>query len=95
MANRTVYPFGTDGALPSDIGIINDLNTGGVDKALSAEMGKEIGSILGVESGTVTDVTVSSFVASTLTTTAVTIVRGRTYTIAWAGASTRPWSFTA
>lgn len=43
MANTTVYPFGTGGELPSSIGIINDLTTGGADKALSAEMGKELG----------------------------------------------------
>lgn len=42
MANKTVYPFGTGGQLPSSIGIINDLTTGGADKALSAEMGKRI-----------------------------------------------------
>ena len=40
MANQTVYPYGTGGSLPSSIGIINDLHTGGADKALSAEMGK-------------------------------------------------------
>lgn len=40
MANKTVYPFGTGGQLPSSIGVINDLKTGGADKALSAEMGK-------------------------------------------------------
>lgn len=39
MANNTIYPYGTDGQLPSSIGIINDLTTGGADKALSAEMG--------------------------------------------------------
>lgn len=39
MANRTVYPYGTDGQLPSSIGIVNDLVTGGADKALSAQMG--------------------------------------------------------
>lgn len=43
MANTTVYPFGTGGELPANIGIINDLTTGGVNKALSAEMGKSIG----------------------------------------------------
>lgn len=43
MANTTVYPYGTGGSLPSSIGIINDLKTGGVDKALSAEMGKYLG----------------------------------------------------
>lgn len=40
MANKTVYPYGTDGQLPSSIGIINDPTTGGADKALSAEQGK-------------------------------------------------------
>lgn len=40
MANTTVYPFGTGGSLPSSIGIINDLTTGGSNKALSAEQGK-------------------------------------------------------
>lgn len=47
MANTTVYPYGTGGSLPSSIGIINDLVTGGADKALSAEMGKQIGDLLG------------------------------------------------
>lgn len=42
MANQTVYPYGTGGSLPSSIGIINDLVTGGADKALSAEQGKVI-----------------------------------------------------
>ena len=42
MANQTVYPYGTDGQLPSSIGLINDLSTGGVDKALTAEMGKQL-----------------------------------------------------
>lgn len=43
MANQTIYPYGTGGQLPSSIGIINDLTTGGADKALSAEMGKQLG----------------------------------------------------
>lgn len=46
MANTTVYPFGTDGQLPSSIGIINDLDTGGDSNALSAEMGKRLGEML-------------------------------------------------
>lgn len=49
MANKTVYPYGTGGSLPSSIGLINDLKTGGVDKALTAEQGKVIGDILLVE----------------------------------------------
>lgn len=43
MANKTVYPYGTGGSLPSSVGIINDLVTGGADKALSAEQGKVLG----------------------------------------------------
>ena len=43
MANKTVYPYGTGGSLPSSIGLVNDLTTGGVDKALTAEQGKVIG----------------------------------------------------
>jgi len=46
MANKTVYPFGTDGSLPASVGIINDLITGGADKALSAQQGKIIGDYL-------------------------------------------------
>jgi len=42
MADTTIYPYGTNGQLPSSIGIIDDLTTGGRDKALSAEMGKEL-----------------------------------------------------
>lgn len=41
MANQTVYPYGTGGSLPSNIGIVNDFVTGGADKALSAEAGKD------------------------------------------------------
>lgn len=39
MANSTVYPYGTGGSLPSSIGLINDLKTGGADKALAAQQG--------------------------------------------------------
>ena len=42
MANNTIYPFGVGGNLPANIGIINDKYTGGANKALSAEQGKEI-----------------------------------------------------
>lgn len=47
MANITVYPFGTGGRLPGSVGVINDMVTGGADKALSAEVGKQIGDIIG------------------------------------------------
>lgn len=40
MANKTVYPFGIGGQMPSGIPIVDDLVTGGADKALSAEQGK-------------------------------------------------------
>lgn len=40
MANKTVYPYGTGGQMPSGIPVVNDLITGGADKALSAEQGK-------------------------------------------------------
>lgn len=46
MANTTVYPFGTGGSLPSNIGLINDLITGGADKALTAEQGKELNNMI-------------------------------------------------
>lgn len=50
MANTTVYPFGTDGSLPSSIGVINDLTTGGANKALSAEQGVIINGALDISS---------------------------------------------
>ena len=46
MANQTVYPYGTGGQLPSGIAIVNDLTTGGADKALSAEQGKVLNEII-------------------------------------------------
>lgn len=46
MANRTVYPYGTGGEMPPGIPIVNDLTTGGADKALSAEMGKVLGALV-------------------------------------------------
>lgn len=42
----TIYPFGTNGQLPSSVGIINDYITGGADKAASAEVAKTIASAL-------------------------------------------------
>ncbi len=39
MSNVIVYPFGTEGKLPANIGIIDDLVTGGADKALAAQQG--------------------------------------------------------
>ena len=47
MANNTIYPYGPGGQLPSGIAIINDLITGGADKALSAEMGKTLAEMIG------------------------------------------------
>lgn len=55
MANQTVYPYGTGGTLPASIGIINDLTTGGADKALSAEQGKVIGAKLPVYDDAIDD----------------------------------------
>ena len=43
MADITINPFGTGGELPTNIGIVNDLDTGGADKALSAAQGKKLG----------------------------------------------------
>lgn len=52
MANKTVYPFGPGGRLPSGIGLVDDLVTGGRDVALTAEQGKVIGERLdAVEQG--------------------------------------------
>ena len=48
MSNKTVYPYGTGGGLPSSVGIINDLTTGGANKALSAQQGVVIGDALGL-----------------------------------------------
>ena len=47
MANQTIYPYGTGGSLPANIGIINDLKTGGANKALSAEQGKVLSEEIG------------------------------------------------
>lgn len=47
MANSTVYPYGTGGSLPSSIGLVNDLKTGGADKALAASQGPEIVNLIG------------------------------------------------
>lgn len=46
MANKTIYPYGIGGQTPSGIDIVNDLITGGHDKALSAEMGKELAGMI-------------------------------------------------
>lgn len=43
MANNTIYPFGPGGEIPGGTGVVNDLTTGGVDSALSAEQGKVLG----------------------------------------------------
>lgn len=46
MAKSTIYPYGTNGELPSSIGLVDDLTTGGVNNALTAEQGKVIGEII-------------------------------------------------
>lgn len=43
MADKTVYPYGVGGQLPSNIGLVNDTFTGGADQALTAEAGKGLG----------------------------------------------------
>lgn len=52
MANKTIYPFGVGGQTPSGIDIVDDLTTGGRDKALSAEMGKNLAEYVFMGSGT-------------------------------------------
>lgn len=47
MSNTTIYPYGTDGELPASVGIINDLVTGGADKALSAQQGVVLRGLIG------------------------------------------------
>ena len=46
MADQTIYPYGTGGTLPSNIGLIDDLETGGANKALTASQGKFLGTFL-------------------------------------------------
>lgn len=58
MANKTVYPYGTGGSLPSSIGLIDDFYTGGVDKALTAEAGKRLFN----ETHTITTIDISSII---------------------------------
>lgn len=43
MANQTIYPYGVSAGAPTGLDIVNNLTSGGVDKALSAEQGKELG----------------------------------------------------
>lgn len=42
MANTVIQPFGTGGTASAGTGIVNDLTTGGADKALSAAQGKNL-----------------------------------------------------
>lgn len=65
MANKTLYPFGVGGQTPSGIEIIDDLTTGGSNKALSAEQGKELAKYVFMGSGTYGD----AYDASKTTTT--------------------------
>lgn len=68
MANKTVYPFGQGGSLPSGYPIVNDLVTGGADKALAAEQGKilneRLNEINGSESVALSSLTKYSYVIS-------------------------------
>lgn len=73
MANTTVYPYGTNGSLPSSIGIINDLITGGADKALSAQQGVNLKELIGETSITGAGTTVVA------TTMYCTLLAGHTY----------------
>lgn len=55
MANKTLYPFGVGGQTPSGIDIVDDLTTGGHDKAASAETVKELAQYVFMGSGTYGD----------------------------------------
>lgn len=55
MANKTIYPYGVGGQTPSGIDIVDDLTTGGRDKALSAEQGKELAQYVFIGSGSYGD----------------------------------------
>lgn len=46
MANKTVYPYGKNGTLPSGYPIADDLKTNSAQQALSAKQGKIIGDYL-------------------------------------------------
>ena len=46
MANTTIYPYGTNGTLPAGLSVVNDLTTGGANKALSAEQGKVLNGMI-------------------------------------------------
>lgn len=65
MASKTLYPFGVGGQTPSGIEIVDDLTTGGSNKALSAEQGKELAQYVFMGSGTYGD----AYDASKTTTT--------------------------
>lgn len=103
MANKTVYPYGTDGQLPSSIGLVNDLYTGGVDKALTAEQGKEIGdglfstpvdlSGLYVYTGIIN--TIERWDASGGTCRLLTVTPGQQYKIVSNGETTAQYAFLA
>lgn len=55
MASKTLYPFGVGGQTPSGIEIIDDLTTGGHDKAASAETVKELAQHVFMGSGSFGD----------------------------------------
>ena len=52
MANTTIYPYGLSGEIPAGLPVVNDLTTGGANKALSAEQGKVLNGMInpGVDS---------------------------------------------
>lgn len=55
MANKTIYPYGVGGQTPSGIDIVDDLTTGGHDKAASAETVKELAQYVFMGSGSFGD----------------------------------------
>ena len=56
MANETIYPYGEGGSAASGLGIVNNLTTGGVNKALSAEQGKVLAGMIGGGGGISADI---------------------------------------
>lgn len=52
MASKTLYPYGVGGQTASGIEIVDDLTTGGRNKALSAEQGKELAQYVFMGRGT-------------------------------------------
>lgn len=81
MANTTIYPYGEYAEAIAGFDIVNDLISGGSDRALSAEMGKELKKLIDFNTVTIIDSSESNTVLAAPSVRQIKLIRDNIMTL--------------